>query len=310
MRFISYMTTLRMGLKTCCCYYLNVHDLIVWTDAAAKSSVKTFWLETFAIPRTISFPNFSISWLLTIDVNDAVWNSKPISLSQTRLEGDGEDCHLQSDWPTVCPDCNTDLYIWSTRTVPEGRGYCMYEQRGTVPLLTQLAVLHWSYMMTTNKSSSSVIICSVILSQGDLMNEYFFDVFKHIPGLPRPRCCVLYFPTNADTVSQPLNAWENDNAFDPGPNDLTISWIGIHRKSSPFPNVVHNLSIFKWSSKTTTLIKTSVSKLTLLFDLSRTIPALTGRARIFSFCIFIFYPRNCIWWSPFLYFVHFTQQYG
>lgn len=178
-----------------------------------------------------------------------MWNSKPISLSQTRLEGDGEDCHLQSDWPTVCPDCNTDLYIWSTRTVPEGRGYCMYEQRGTVPLLTQLAVLHWSYMMTTNKSSSSVIICSVILSQGDLMNEYFFDVFKHIPGLPRPRCCVLYFPTNADTVSQPLNAWENDNAFDPGPNDLTISWIGIHRKSSPFPNVVHNLSIFKWSSK-------------------------------------------------------------
>lgn len=71
MRFISYMTSLRMGLKTCCCYYLNVHDLIVWTDAAAKSSVKTFWLETFAIPRTISFPNFSISWLLTIDVNDA-----------------------------------------------------------------------------------------------------------------------------------------------------------------------------------------------------------------------------------------------
>lgn len=65
------MPTLRMGLKSCCCYHLNVHDLIVWTDAAAKSSVKTFWLETFAIPRTISFPNFSISWLLTIDVNDA-----------------------------------------------------------------------------------------------------------------------------------------------------------------------------------------------------------------------------------------------
>lgn len=32
------------------------------------------------------------------------------------------------------------------------------------------------------------------------MNEYFFEVFKHIP-------------TNADTVSQPLNAWENDNVL-------------------------------------------------------------------------------------------------
>lgn len=77
----------------------------------------------------------------------------------------------------------------------------------------------------------------------------------------------FYFPTNADTVSQPLNAWENDNAFDPGPNDLTISWIGIHRKSSPFPNVVNNLSIFKWSSKTTTLIKTSPNSLCCLIFL-------------------------------------------
>lgn len=77
----------------------------------------------------------------------------------------------------------------------------------------------------------------------------------------------FYFPTNADTVSQPLNAWENDNAFDPGPNDVTISWIGIHRKSSPFPNVVNNLSIFKWSSKTTTLIKTSPNSLCCLIFL-------------------------------------------
>jgi hypothetical protein len=43
----------------------------------------------------------------------------------------------------------------------------------------------------------------------------------------------LPFPTNADTVSQHVNAWKKGNAFDLGPSDLTISWIGIHRKKSP-----------------------------------------------------------------------------
>lgn len=190
------MPTLRMGLKSCCCYHLNVHDLIVWTVAAAKSSVKTFWLETFAIPRTISYPNFGISWHNTAtDVNDVQCESqnqfhfpKPVWKGMVKIA-----TYIVTDLLYVQISSNTDLYIWSTRTDSEGRGYCMYEQRGTVPLLTQLAVLHWSYMMTTNKSSSSVIICSVILSQGDLMNEYFFDVFKHIPGLPMPRCCVFIF---------------------------------------------------------------------------------------------------------------------
>ena len=32
----------------------------------------------------------------------------------------------------------------------------------------------------------------------------------------------LPFPTNADTVLQPVNARKNDNAFDLGPMDLTI----------------------------------------------------------------------------------------
>ena len=36
----------------------------------------------------------------------------------------------------------------------------------------------------------------------------------------------LPFPTNADTVSQPLNAWKKGNAFDLGPSDLTniMNW--------------------------------------------------------------------------------------
>lgn len=71
------MPTLRMGLKSWCCYHLNVHGLIVWTVAAGESSVKTFWLETFAIPRTISYPNFGISWHNTAtDVNDVQCESQ------------------------------------------------------------------------------------------------------------------------------------------------------------------------------------------------------------------------------------------
>jgi hypothetical protein len=33
----------------------------------------------------------------------------------------------------------------------------------------------------------------------------------------------LPFPTNADTVSQPVNASKKGNAFDLGPSDQTIS---------------------------------------------------------------------------------------
>ena len=94
--------------------------------------------------------------------------------------------------------------------------------------------------------------------------EYLCCILKHIPGLPY---CLWPFPTNADTVSQPVNAWKKGNAFDLGASDLTISWIGIHRKSLPFPKVIHRWSTFKSSNTATPITTTSVSELTMLIDL-------------------------------------------
>lgn len=210
------MPTLRMGLKSCCCYHLNVHDLIVWTVAAAKSSVKTFWLETFAIPRTISYPNFSISWHnATIDVNDAQCETqnqfhfpKPVWKGMVKTA-----TYKVTDLLYVQIALQIFIYDLQEQFPREGAiiHVCTSKEARFPNLFNWQCFTDHTWWLQTNILDQW--LCFVILSQGHLMNEYFFEVFKHIPGLPRPQCCVLYFPTNTDTVSQPLNAWENDNVL-------------------------------------------------------------------------------------------------
>ena len=74
-------------------------------------------------------------------------------------------------------------------------------------------------MIATN-SSKTPISFSGKLPQSSLSND--IPLLRSQTHSRPAMLSFSHFPTNADTVSQPVNAWKNDNAFDLGPRDLTI----------------------------------------------------------------------------------------
>ena len=66
---------------------------------------------------------------------------------------------------------------------------------------------------------------------------------------------------NADTVSQPVKAWNTGRAFDlSGPKELAISWADMYLKFLPVPNATHSSSMF--SSSMYELLKSSYTPYT------------------------------------------------
>ena len=74
----------------------------------------------------------------------------------------------------------------------------------------------------------------------------------------------LPLPTNAETLSQPEQAWKNGNSFERGPSDLQASWIWIILQFWSFPTASHNASIFKSGYTAIGRMTTSVSELTIV----------------------------------------------
>lgn len=133
-------------------------------------------------------------------------------------------------------------------------GSCLRAKRTRRVSFTLLEVIDRTYIIMSTNSSSLLIICSVTLSQGELKNlsnsVTFLNTFQ-------PAILSFYLSQQVELCIQVSECMKERQSFDLGPNDLTMSWTGIHLKSLPFPNVTHKSSIFK-SSKRTTLITTSI----------------------------------------------------
>lgn len=155
----------------------------------------------------------------------------------------------------------------STRAALEGRvsfcGRCLRAKKSRHVSFTLLTVVDRSHMMTTNSSCSLIIF--VKLSQGKLKNLNISLTFSK-----EFQACQAVFYSFQQMLTLYHNLWIHERMaviFYLGPNDLTISWIGIHRKSLLFPNVVHNSTTFKSSKTTTSIRTTSASEPIILIDL-------------------------------------------
>lgn len=139
-----------------------------------------------------------------------------------------------------------------------------YEQRsqGTCHLLywqwwtdhiwwQQILLVHWLYLLYCHKENLRIWIFLWRSQKNSRPVKLCFTLFN--------KCwhCI--------TTCEFMKEWQL--FFYLGPNDLTISWIGIHRKSLLFPNVVHNSTTFKSSKTTTSIRTTSASEPIILIDL-------------------------------------------
>ncbi len=149
----------------------------------------------------------------------------PSSFIHPQLKGDDIFCYFDNVCPQVCPDCKTDLLICCI-SAPFIGGMQLYVSLFPCKQIEgasfiSLVLLDRSYMTTTYLSSTRTS-SSVMLSDRELKElTVSAAVSKTFHA-----CQADFFPlpTNEDTVSQPVNAWNNHgNAFDFGPNDRAMS---------------------------------------------------------------------------------------
>ena len=135
---------------------------------------------------------------------------------------------------------------------------CFRANKSSRASSTLHVVLDRSYMITTNclnvSISGSVIVSLTVprlLNTPVTASKTYHDCLADF----------LPLPTNAETVSKPVNAGIKGNVFERGPSNLQISWTCIHRKCLPFPKAYHSLSTRKSEYTKIARTITSVSEL-------------------------------------------------